>query len=215
MPTIYCIPGLGIDERLFQRTEIPGYTLKYIKWIMPDKGDTMKSYALKLLPQITEVNPIIMGVSLGGMLATEIADLIPTKKVILISSSKCTKEVPWLYRVAGLLGLLYLIPITLVKHMYIMFYLLFGIKHQYDKELLKAVIRDTDNTFLLRASKMVATWKRNNYNPAIVHIHGTADKILYPFSIKASYWVKDGGHMMVMLNHKEVNAILAKILTVI
>ena len=68
MPTVYCIPGLGIDERLFQRTEIPGYTLKYITWIMPDKGDTMSSYAAKLLPQITEVNPIILGVSFGGML---------------------------------------------------------------------------------------------------------------------------------------------------
>lgn len=212
MPTIYCIPGLGIDERLFQRTEIPGYTLKYITWIMPDKGDTMKSYAQKLLPQITEENPIIIGVSLGGMLATEIADLIPTKKVILISSSKCTKEVPRLYRIAGMLGLLYLVPITLVKHMYFMFYLLFGIKFQYDKELLKAVLRDTDNTFLFRASKMVATWKRKTYNPAIVHIHGTADKILYPFSIKANYWVKGGGHMMIMLNHTEVNAIIKDVL---
>jgi pimeloyl-ACP methyl ester carboxylesterase len=179
---------------------------------MPDKGDTMKSYAQKLLPQITEENPIIMGVSLGGMLATEIADLIPTKKVILISSSKCTKEVPLLYRIAGLLGLLHLVPITLVKHMYFMFYLLFGVKFQYDKELIKAVIRDTDNTFLFRASKMVATWKRKTYNPAIVHIHGTADKILYPHSIKADYWVKGGGHMMIMLNHTEVNAIIKDIL---
>jgi hypothetical protein len=93
-----------------------------------------------------------------------------------------------------------------------MFYLLFGVKFQYDKELIKAVIRDTDNTFLFRASKMVATWKRKTYNPAIVHIHGTADKILYPHSIKADYWVKRGGHMMIMLNHTEVNAIIKDIL---
>ncbi|UPT65966.1 MAG: alpha/beta hydrolase [Sphingobacteriales bacterium JAD_PAG50586_3] len=157
MQTIYCIPGLGIDERLFKRTEIPGYTLKYITWIMPDKGDTMKSYAQKLLTQIPEQNPIIIGVSLGGMLATEIADLIPTQKLILISSAKCTKEVPLVYRIAGLLGLLYLVPITLVKQMYFMFYLLFGVKIKYDKELLKTVISDTDNTFLFRASRMVAT----------------------------------------------------------
>jgi hypothetical protein len=45
-----------------------------------------------------------------------------------------------------------------------------------------------------------------------VHIHGTADKILYPHSIKADYWVKRGGHMMIMLNHTEVNAIIKDIL---
>jgi pimeloyl-ACP methyl ester carboxylesterase len=210
--TIYCIPGLGIDERLFKRTEVKGYTLKYIKWIMPDKGETMKTYAQKLLPQIEEENPIIIGVSLGGMLATEIADLIPTSKVILISSSKCSREVPLLYRIAGWLGLIYLIPITLVKHMYFMFYLLFGVKLAEDKALLKAVISDTDNTFLFRAGRMVAVWKRKVYNKSIVHIHGTKDLILFPFNIKADCWVKGGGHLMVLLNYREVNNILDRVI---
>jgi alpha/beta superfamily hydrolase len=56
---------------------------------------------LRLSEQIIEVNPILVGVSFGGMIAVEVAKLIETEKVILISSAKTKHEIPQYYQFAG------------------------------------------------------------------------------------------------------------------
>jgi esterase/lipase len=51
------------------------------------KNESLAAYATKLLPQITEANPIVMGLSLGGMLALEVSKQIQTEKIISLSSA--------------------------------------------------------------------------------------------------------------------------------
>lgn len=213
MQNIYCISGLGVDERLFRKVEVPGFQLVHLPWVVYDRHDTMKSYAAKMKVMIGDKNPIIMGVSFGGMVATEIADMVNAKHVILLSSSKTRYEIPKLYRWVSKLGLLHIAPIWLVKRVFFVLYYVFGIKTKEDKMLLKSILKDTSNSFVRWSTIALTRWDRKDYPNSITHIHGTADKIIYPSCVKPDFWVKGGGHLIVLQNYQEVNTILGGILS--
>ncbi len=212
MQNIYCISGLGVDERLFRKIEVPGFQLVHLPWVVYDKHDTIKTYAAKMMAGISDENPIIMGVSFGGMIATEIAEMVNAKHVILLSSSKTKNELPLLYRIVGKSGLLHIAPIWLVKRVFFILYFVFGIKTKEDKKLLRSILKDTSNSFVRWSTIALTHWERTSYPNSITHIHGTSDKILYPFCVKPDYWIKNGGHLIILQNYQDVNNILDGIL---
>lgn len=94
MKNIYLLPGLGADERLFQNWDIPNASLYPIRYTIHESKDSLKTYAQKLLPQIKHERPILIGHSLGGILAQEIAALISVEKTIVFCSIKTVRELP-------------------------------------------------------------------------------------------------------------------------
>jgi esterase/lipase len=80
---------------VFRNLELPDYEMIPIKWLTPRAGEHLKEYVKRLLPQIkTDTEPILMGLSFGGIVAIEISKLIKTHKVIIISSIKTYHERP-------------------------------------------------------------------------------------------------------------------------
>src|SRR3546814_17690371 len=80
---IYLLPGMGADHRLFSRLDLPGLNPKVLQWVPPGEGDSLGDYAKKLQPQITSTeDAVLLGVSLGGMLAVELARLANRKSVV-------------------------------------------------------------------------------------------------------------------------------------
>ncbi len=94
MKKVFFIPGLGADSKSFQFLDLSFCEPCFVDWIPPNKRDTLETYAEKLFCSIANEEAIIVGVSLGGMLATEIAKQHPATKVIVISSSKTYHEIP-------------------------------------------------------------------------------------------------------------------------
>jgi len=96
---IYLIPGQGSDERIYSKIEFSGnYEVVHIKYVMPDENENMSAYAQRLAQQIKEEDGfILIGVSLGGMLASEIAEITNPEEVIIISSAKNSTELPKRY----------------------------------------------------------------------------------------------------------------------
>src|SRR5436190_16440913 len=67
------------------------------------RHESLQQYAERMRAEINEEEPVLMGLSFGGMVCTEIAKQIPVKKIILISSVKSSKELPgWMKTVAAL-----------------------------------------------------------------------------------------------------------------
>lgn len=209
MTTIYCISGIGTDERIFQRLDIPGVMLKHIKWVKPEKTDTIATYAQKLLPQITEEKPVLLGVSFGGMIAVEISRLIPVRQIFLISSSKTKYEIPFYYRWYGQLGLYRLISPQLLKLHNRLSNVFFSLKKKEEKELLKTIMRDTDPVFLKWAVKAICTWKNTELPVKAAHIHGRADKMLPARYVQADEWVEKAGHFMIHNQAVEISRFVA------
>jgi len=99
MKKVYFISGLGADKRVFSFLDLSFCVPVFIEWITPLKKESLESYALRLSKNIPEINPTIVGISFGGMLATEIAKANPDIKAIIISSNKTSAELPNLFRI--------------------------------------------------------------------------------------------------------------------
>jgi pimeloyl-ACP methyl ester carboxylesterase len=205
---LYIFSGLGADERVFQRLDFYGFSTTFIKWIVPQENETIENYSTRLLDQITTTKPILIGLSFGGIIAIEVAKQIDTEKVILIASAKTKNEIPFYYRFAGQLGLHKLLPTQLLRKSNFITSWFFGTKSNFDNQILKQILIDTDPKFLKWAIDKVAKWKNQTPIQNIFHIHGTNDKILPLFFVKSNSIIKNGGHLMTLNKAEELNQIL-------
>ena len=183
----YLLSGLGADGTVFQYLDFEGVEVEYMEWLSPLPKETLPAYAKRMTQKITTPHPILVGLSFGGMVAMEIAKQIPVKKVILISSAKERKELPWFYRFSAKLKLQKILPYTLIKRTNGFTYWLFGATSAHEKALLKEIFRKTPTTFLKWAINAILTWKNTEISTHILHIHGDKDRILPYKNVKDTF----------------------------
>lgn len=207
---LYILSGLGADERVFRKLDFSTFSVIHIKWIIPVKHETIEHYATRILAQIKTENPLIIGLSFGGIMATEIAKQIKTEKIILIASAKTKFEIPFYFRFLGALGFHKILPTSLLKSSNFITNWFFGTGNKVDKKLLKQILKDTDPTFLKWALAKVATWKNKIPANNVFHIHGDNDKILPLAFVKPNFIIENGGHLMTLNKADVLNKIIYK-----
>ena len=89
---------MGADKRVFTKLELKGYRQIHLDWLVPNNQESLTNYVKRLAVEIKDNNPIVIGLSFGGIVAIEIAKQITVKKVILISSAKQSHEIPWYFK---------------------------------------------------------------------------------------------------------------------
>jgi pimeloyl-ACP methyl ester carboxylesterase len=207
---IYLISGLGADKRVFDYVNLSGYKSNHIEWVDPLNIEPIESYAERLLGQIHSTNPILIGVSFGGMIAVEIGKLIQTNKIILISSASTRLDIPFYFRIIGVLGINRIIPTRLLKSVNSLTFWFFGTKTKEEKELLTTIISETGRPFLKWSVDKIVNWKSRTRLDNLVHIHGTRDRIL-PIRTP-DIVVENGGHLMILNRGPELCVEIKKII---
>lgn len=206
---VYLISGLGADESIFQNLDFKNLKPVFIKWLVPQSNDTLKTYAIRLSAQIETTHPIILGVSFGGMIAIEIAKYIDCQQVIIISSAKTQYEIPLLYRFLGKLRFHRLIPIALFKQVNPITYWFFGMQTKTERNLLKTILENTDAIFLKWAIHAILTWQNKIIINKLIHIHGNQDRILPIKNLqKVDFEIENGGHLMIFNQATILNSLL-------
>ncbi len=205
---IYIFSGLGVDERIFQRLDFSDFKATFIEWIVPQRNETIEHYATRLMEQIPTSKPTLIGLSFGGMMAIEVAKQIDTEKIILISSVKTWKELPFYYRLAGKLRIHKLVPTRLFKRSNFFTYWLFDARSSFDKKLLKQILYDTNPIFIKWAIDKVVCWKNQTIIKNIFHIHGARDWVLPLRFVTCDKIIKSGGHLMTLNRAEEMNEVL-------
>lgn len=208
----YLLSGLGADGTIFQYLDFEGVEVEYMEWLPPLPKETLPAYAKRMTQKITTPHPILVGLSFGGMVAMEIAKQIPVKKLILISSAKERKELPWFYRFSAKLKLQKILPYTLIKRTNGFTYWLFGATSAHEKALLKEIFRKTPTTFLKWAINAILTWKNTEISTHILHIHGDKDRILPYKNVKDTLCITGGGHSMIVNKAHEITPLINKFL---
>jgi pimeloyl-ACP methyl ester carboxylesterase len=211
MQEIYFISGLGANEHAFMNLQLPDIKAIHLKWFQPLPNDTMETYAKRMSELITTKDPIIVGLSLGGMIAVEIAKLIPVKKVILISSAKTQKEIPPYFRFGRILPIQKWIPVGWIASSYGPIVWFLGAITNEQRDRLKKVI---DKSLFYRFDKwamnQVVHWRNETIPQNIVHIHGAKDKMLPLRFVKADHVINNGTHLMVLTQGKKIAEVLLK-----
>lgn len=206
MQRIYCISGLGADQRVFANISLKNTKLVHVPWVTYRSSDTVTGYAAKMSSLIKEDNPIIMGVSFGGILTTEIAKLRPLRHAFVISGAKTTAELPKPSPI--LQSVIKILPsgILTVPNPFIYHY--FGADTTAKRDMLKSILADTDGDFVKWAITSLFRWRSNSYPPNVIHIHGTNDSIIPSANVHPNHWIEGGTHLMVYDRAKEINVLL-------
>jgi pimeloyl-ACP methyl ester carboxylesterase len=154
----------------------------------------------------------MIGLSFGGMIAMEVAKLISTGKIIVISSAKTKNEIPSYYRLAGLLGLDRLISTRWFLKPGLITFWIFSLKTATQKKLFSEMLLDADPKFIKWAIGRLARWKNMNVAERVVHIHGRSDRVLPARFVKPTVLIENGGHFMIVDRAKELSVIIRKVL---
>jgi pimeloyl-ACP methyl ester carboxylesterase len=211
---VYFISGMGADGRLFKHIRLPeGFQMHFVQWITPEEEDTIPTYASRLLQQVDTTQPFaLVGVSLGGIMAVEIAKISSPVATVIIGSIPVAAHLPRYYVTLGRrLGLLRVLPGSFFKGAASLKRWLTSETAE-DRKLVWQMIDEADGDFLLWAMRAVLKWENKELPQPLWHIHGARD-IVFPIMLtRPSHIIRKGGHLFIMTHAEQVNGILQDIL---
>jgi len=210
MKHIYCISGFGADERVFSKLDFGENDVHFIQWKIPEKDETFPHYVRRMADEIHHPNPVLMGLSFGGMMSIEIAKIVPVSKVILLSSIATSKEMPWMMKLAGKLKLDKIVPLKPSKLLAPLENYNLGVKTPEEIKLVESYRKNIDPYYTSWAIDKIINWKNKWVPENLVHIHGDKDHIFPLRYVKADHIIAGGGHLFLMDKAAEVNEILKK-----
>lgn len=213
---VYFISGMAADSRVFRHIQLPpGFEAVFLDWITPQKEESLPSYAMRLAANIDTTQPFaLVGLSFGGMLATEIAKQFKPVATILISSVPVSDHLPGYFRVAAKLKLHKFIPISLLKSSAAA-KRFFTAERADDKKLLWQIINESDTGLIRWSMHAILSWQNDTIPQPVWHIHGTRDEVLPIRYTQPTHTIAKAGHMLVMTRPGEVNQILSELLHII
>lgn len=212
MKKVYFISGLGADKRAFSFLDLSFCEPIFIDWIEPLKIESLRSYALRLKEQVTDTDAIVVGVSFGGMLATEMAKSDSGIKVIIISSNKIKNEFPAIYRTGKYFPIYKWLPESVLKKTSLIRNKFFGPTGVKQKEIFQTILNDANTDFTKWAVHAILHWENMEIPKNLIHIHGTSDKLLPYRLVKADFTIEGGSHLMVMNQHQDISDLLKKLI---
>jgi len=213
---IYLIPGLGADARMYRpQLKVLSNTI-VLEHQKPLKGETLSAYARRLSARIDTNEPfVLIGTSLGGMIAIEMSQYIHPEKLILISSVKHRGELPIWMRTMKYLKLHRLLS----GERFIRFSNA-NVKRLITKrdtsvaKLITDMHNSADPEFVAWAIDQVINWDGGkDYRPDVIHIHGTRDRLFPHSNIKNAVYIDGGSHVMGLTQAQDVNKVLLRVLS--
>ncbi|MEP2237254.1 MAG: alpha/beta hydrolase [Maribacter sp.] len=202
---IYAISGLGADQRVFKHLTLD-IELVTIDWITPHHNESIKEYSKRLSKVIdTSDEFYLIGVSFGGLIATEVSKILKPKKVILISSAQTKYELRPIYKWVGKSRILKLIPPSLFNPPRFLAKYIMGAKNV---ELFNAILDDTDFKFVKWALQEFTTWQNIKPSTKVLKINGTKDKLIPPKGTTKTKLIEGGEHFMIVDRANEISEII-------
>ncbi|WP_299800044.1 alpha/beta hydrolase [uncultured Maribacter sp.] len=202
---IYAISGLGADQRVFNHLTLD-FELIAIDWITPHHNESIKEYSRRLSAVIeTNEEFCLIGVSFGGLIATEINQILHPKKVILISSAQTKRELRPIYNWVGKSRILKLIPASLFNPPRFLARYIIGANNA---KLFYEILDDTDLNFVKWALQEFTTWQNLKQSANVVKINGTKDKLIPPRGTTKMKLIEGGEHFMIVDRANEISEII-------
>lgn len=211
---VYMMPGLAASSSIFERIILPDdiFETVLLEWEIPFDKETLPDYAKRIANKIQHQNPVLIGVSFGGILVQEMAKCIETRKIIIISSVKTNLEFPRRMKVAKTTKAYKLIPTNLLANVESLTKFSFGFKIDQRLKLYEKFLRVRDKRYLDWAVEQVILWKRTVADEKVIHIHGDEDDVFPIKNIKNCIVVKGGTHIMILAKYKWLNENLPRII---
>ncbi|PKA99961.1 pimeloyl-ACP methyl ester carboxylesterase [Flavobacteriaceae bacterium MAR_2009_75] len=211
---VYFMPGMAANPSIFKNIVLPEdiFETHLLDWFTPEKNMSFEDYAKKMNSRIKHSNPILLGVSFGGMLIQEMAKHKPVRKLIVVSSVKNEKEMPRRMLFAKRTKVHRLLPTGLVNNIEILAKYAFGESINKRLSLYEEYLSIRDKNYIDWSIDQIVNWRSGKCPAEIVHIHGERDSVFPIENIKDCITVKNGTHTMIIHRAKWFNENLPTII---
>lgn len=203
---LYLIPGLGSDRRLFAKLELGGYDVHFLEWPEMPVGSGLIDYATHLARQVDATVPhALLGVSMGGMVAQEMAAITHPVRTIIVSSWKGPQEMPRSLRMLRGTHPERILTPAVLKQMLPLARWQMGVERPEEVALFNDLVTVHAVDQLKAQINACITWN----GPAtplknLVHIHGDQDRLMPIGHVHDAHCIHGGSHFMVFSQAKEV-----------
>lgn len=212
---LYFVPGLAASSKIFEYLNLPKeqFEIHYLEWLVPEsKNESIEHYAKRMCKSITHDNPILIGVSFGGVVVQEMSKLIQTKKIIIISSVKSNQELPKRMKLAKTTKAYKIFPTKAVSNLENLEKYAFGETIKKRVDLYKKYLSMRDNDYLPWAIHNLLNWQQEKPMPNIIHIHGNNDGVFPIKHVKNCRVIEGGTHIMILNKSKRISKLLIEVI---
>jgi hypothetical protein len=206
---------MSANSNIFEYIKLPmsSFQIHYLEWNIPLENETLQSYALRMTKQVMHENPILLGVSFGGILVQEMNKYIVVRKTIVISSVLNESDYPYRFKFAKATKIYKLIPMYIFSDIDKLAKYAFGSTIKNRVALYKKYLSVNDINYLNWSVEQIINWKQTQQLDNIIHIHGSNDKVFPVKNIKSKYIkVNNGTHIMIINKYKWFNENLSTLL---
>ncbi len=211
---VYCMPGMAANSSIFEYIELPKdrFRIHLLDWTMPKNGMDISTYAKQMCSLIVHKDPVLVGVSLGGIVVQEMAKILPVRKVIIVSSVKSKFELPKRMLFARYTNIHKLLPTGLITNIELLAKYAFGETVTKRLALYEKYLSIRDKGYIDWCIHEMVNWQQTKALDGLVHIQGDKDAVFPITNIKDCIRVKNGTHTMIIHRAKWFNENLPTII---
>lgn len=210
------MPGMAASPRIFEFLALPEeFEVVKLSWMPPLAKESLQTYAKRMCERVTHKNPVLLGVSFGGILVQEMAKVIDCQQVIVVSSVKTKMELPRSMKLAKKTGAHKLLPTQWIKSLENLALFVFGPTIRPKVEAYQKYLSERDPAYLDWSIDTIVHWEQTQFDPKIIHIHGDKDTVFPIENLDTSqhfYRLKGASHAMILTHHKWFNKELPELL---
>jgi hypothetical protein len=182
MAITHLIPGYALDRRVLECLRLPEPQFRCADLIPPERQETLEGYARRLAGAIGfQSGDAVGGVSLGGMLALEIARQCGASKIFLVASCTHPRFIRLPFRVLGRLARW--VPEPALHHLFAGFpwaMRRMGMHTDAGEALLRDVMGRFPPALLRRLPSMMLDWKGCEPAAPCAALHCEGDWLIRP-----------------------------------
>jgi len=216
IPTIhvYFMPGMAANRSIFEYIQLPTpqFEMHFLDWTLPAQDMDIVAYAKQMCQLIIHKQPVLVGVSLGGIVVQEMAKMMPVKKVIIVSSVKSKHELPKRMLFARYTSIHRLLPTGLINNVQLLAKYAFGETVTKRLALYEKYLSIRDKYYVDWCIHELVNWQQTVPQKGLIHIQGDKDAVFPIANIKDCILVENGTHTMIIHRAKWFNEHLPTII---
>lgn len=211
---VYLMPGMAAKPTIFSRIRLPKdqFEIFWLEWMMPEEDERLEHYAKRMIQKVKHDNPVLLGVSFGGILVQEMSKYMKVRKLIVVSSVKSRHELPKRMKVAKFIRAYKYIPTQLLSNLDVLKKYAFNQTVSKRIDLYKTYLAVNDKRYLDWAIKEMLLWDQDEPNSDAIYIHGDKDAIFTQSLDGECTIVKGGTHIMIVTRYKWFNKHLPELI---